>query len=424
MVGNKAVEFCILFVLLKLLTSRLGRAGFGEYNLAETALVLVASAFLAPFHEAYLRDFHGASRRGEARAAGVLMLRSYAAVTLGFAALAALLAGPIAQRFEIHAETAVAAGLVFLFDRWRFLGQTLLNIQRKRRAWALNNLAYQLVLVSFVYAALSLGPATAGKALLGYAAAAALFAVLGGIPMLLGILRTPTGTKSSLARLAFTFGVPFALLLVLQWLQDFSDRYLVELLVDRETVGVYVAAYQVCGIPFTLLVRAFHDLLTPMAYEAGRDLHDPTHLWAADRIVLSGVVMQILIGVLLLPLFAWFGQELVVLLTSDRFQVPAMTISALAAARFLQAIGQSFQPIFSVHHQLPRLLWLRCFGAVVTLMLCWPLTRHYGAFGAALGTSLAFAVYLVALVFSPIGCWRFVSAARREAAASEAAAPR
>lgn len=118
-VVNKTAEFGLLFLLLKLLTNTLGREGYGEYNLAETAIVLLGSVLLVPISESYMRDFHASRRRGESRASGVFLLRWYLAATCGVALAAAVLSPAIGERFGIGRWTALAAGLVFLFDRWR-----------------------------------------------------------------------------------------------------------------------------------------------------------------------------------------------------------------------------------------------------------------------------------------------------------------
>src|SRR5262249_31795486 len=159
-------------------------------------------------------------------------------------------------------------------------------------------------------------------------------------------------------------------LFVFHWLQNFGDRYLVKTLLDAESVGLYVAAYQVCGIPYTLLGRVTHDLLTPIAYQRGRDQSDPAQLWAADRILLAGIATQIGVGTAMLGFYALFGQQLLALLTNEHFVLPTSTLVALAAARFAQAVTQEIQPIFAVHHQAGTMLWFRFVGAFLTIAIC------------------------------------------------------
>lgn len=412
-VATKLVEFGILFVLLKLLTNVLGKDGYGEYNLAETALILVTQMLLVPIRESYMRDYHGAAERGEQRAAGLLLIRWYATTTLGVALTAAALSAWIGERLEFGRYTVLAWGVLFLFDRWRFLALEVLNMRRRRRAWALRTLGFQAMLVVSIAGALYIGPPTAATALFGYAFASATFAVILAGPMIREIVSLPIDRPSHLLSMAASFGVPFAALLMFQWVQGFADRYLLKVMLDTEAVGLYVAAYQVSGIPYSLMLRIGHNLLVPIAYQRGRDPGNATRIWSADKILLAGLGVQIVVGAAMLLVYLAIGPELVVLLTNETFVVPATMVVVLAAGRYVQAIAQATQPIFAIHQRMVGMLWLRLFGAVVTVGICVPMIRAYGAFGAALGSLLALIIYLVALWLGPAGCWWMIRDARR-----------
>ncbi len=418
MVLNKGTEFGLLFVLLKVLSNRLGMGGYGEYNLAETAVLLATGIVIMPVHESYLRDFHGAAARGEHRSASLVVLGWNAGVTVLGVMLVALLSGSIGGWLGIDPRTVLAAGLVFMCERWRLLGQDLLNIQRRRRAWALSNLAYAFTKVCLISAAVTWGPAVPSTALFAYAVTALLFASIVTGPQVFEILRSPPGESARLWSLIARFGVPFGLLLVFQWIQGFSDRYLVNYLLDVESVGLYVAAYQVCGIPYTLMLRIVHNLLTPIAYQRGRDADDPAQLWSADRMLIVGLALQAGCGVVLLGFYGLFGPRLLVLLTNESFVLSAGTLLLLASGRLVQSLAQGLQPLFAVHHRLGRMLWFRLVGASLTLAICWVATREFGIVGAAGGSFAALSLYLGGLVFGPGGCLWFVAEARREARAA------
>ena len=163
----------------------------------------------------------------------------------------------------------------------------------------------------------------------------------------------------------------------------------------------------------------WRGLLTPIAYQRGWDETDASRLWAADRVLVGGVGVQLAAGLVLLAGYLVWGSELVVLLTSEAFAVPAALVAILATGRFLQTLSQSLQPIFAVHHKMGSILWLRLVGAALTVGLCWPLTLEYGILGAAAGSCAAFALYLGILLFAPSGCFWLVLRARRGALAGE-----
>jgi O-antigen/teichoic acid export membrane protein len=414
-IGNNLGEFCIGFALLKVMTNLLGKQGFGEFKLAETAILFLASVFLSPIHESYLRDYYSVLDSGQGRRFGLLLVRWYAAVTMGCAILAGLLSLKFAQWFDISRWTTLAAGLVFLFLPWRVLRLDILNIRRERRSQMLQNIAYLTLQVGTIWAVLSFLSATPSAALLAYAGVAAIFAGVAGVPLVREVLRLPESPPASLMPIVWSFGIPYAALLVFQWTQGATDRYLLKAMIDTQTVGLYVAAYQVCGIPYLLLLKVCHSLLRPIAYERGRDLEDARGLWRADRVLLGGVALQTVLGAGMLLFYAIAGQRLLVMLTSPQFLLPTGTIVALAASRFVQSIAQFLESIFAVHHRMLSMLGFRLVGAAATVAICWYGVRWYGIFGAAAGTLLAFVIYFLCLLVGPGGWVWLVTRAHRDA---------
>ena len=414
-VANRVLEFFVLFCLLKVLTTSLGRAGYGEFNLAETSLLLIAACTLAPVRESYLRDYYGARQRGEERSAGLTLLSWYATVTLTVAIGLAILSQKLSDQLGVSPSIGLAAGLLFAFDRWRHLALEVMNVQRKRRSWALASQAFSVLQLAAIWVAFRQFPARADVALFAYAAASALMAIITVAPLARSIFRAPKGQSGRLRKMSLTFGLPFAALLVLQWTQGFADRYMIMGLLDTQSVGVYVAAYQICGAPYALCQRIYHSLLTPIAYQRGSQENSPRLLWEADRILLSGLFLQLSVGLLTLLMLVLFGPHLVRWLTTDAFSLPSAVIAAVSVGRLAQSLAQSTQPIFAVHHKVHQLLGVRALGASCTVGLCWIMISKFGILGAAVGNALAFSIYLAILIFAPWGCWWLVRDVRRQA---------
>jgi len=412
-VAHRIIEFVLLFALVKVLTNTLGKEGYGEFNLAETALMFVASVLIAPVLEAYKRDYHSSAEGFERRAAALTVIGWYSIATLGTAAALALASTSFASWFGIGRWTALAAGLVFLGERWRLLGHEWLSLERERRSSALWNIAFLTSQIALMAAAVTFGTATAASALLAYGLASLLFGALVAAPTARKLLRHPSGAQSRVPRLVVSFGIPFAAFQLLQWVQSFSDRYMVKGILDPASVGLYVAAFQVCGVPFILGQRIAHELLVPIAYQRSRDAGDPAQLWSADRVILAGLGAQFAIGLGMLGFYLLFGSKLLVLLTSDSYVLPTSTITILAAARFVQAISLGVQPIFAVHQQMRGLLGFRTAGAILTPAICWFTIPVWGLSGAAAGGLLAFLVYFLLLAFGPGGALWLVTDARR-----------
>jgi O-antigen/teichoic acid export membrane protein len=416
-VANRGVEFTLLFALLKLLTNALGKEGYGEYNLSETALMLAGSVLIVPVLEAYKRDYHTSAEAAERRAAAAAVIGWFAVATLGTATALALASTTFAEWFGVGEWTALAAGLVFLGERWRMLGHEWLNLERERRAGALWNLGFLVSQLGLIGAVVTLGPATATAALLAYGCASLFFGALVAGPTARKLLRLPSGARSRIPALVWSFGLPFAALQLAHWVQSFSDRYMVKGLLDPSSVGLYVAAYQVCGVPFMLGQRIAHELLVPIAYQRCRDPGDPRQLWSADRLIAAGLGVQAAIGAAMLGGYLLFGQRLLALLTSADYVLPAGTIAILAAGRFAQAMAVGLQQIFAVHQQVRRLFWFRSAGALLTPAVCWFTIPTWGVLGAAAGTLVSFLAYLLALALGPGGSVWLARDARRRSRA-------
>lgn len=411
---SKGTEFLLLFALLKVITLGLGPEGFGEYNFVDVGIILASSVMLVPIRESFLRDYYGLAERGELGAGARLLIRWYLVATV-FGVLTALaLAFRADAWLGLQPLTVALGGLVFFFECWRLLGHEILNIRRLRRRWAMSGvgfLATQLVAVS---CAILIFTAQPWAALAAYAAASGLFAFLVTAPILRELASLPRSSPTRLGRMAWTFGAPLAAVLIFQWLQSFSDRFLLGLLLSVETAGIYIAAYQVCGAPYVLLRKLVHNFVTPIAYRRGSDESNPRSLWAADRVVLAGAAVQLGLGSALLPIYALFGTSLVVFLTSERFAVSMDLVLTLAAARLVQSLAESLQPVFAVHHRLGSMLWFRLSSAIATVAICSFMIQRYGIMGAAWGSLLGFSLYLAAIALFPHGCvWLILDARRR-----------
>ncbi|MBP9026289.1 MAG: hypothetical protein KBH81_09105 [Phycisphaerae bacterium] len=408
-----AAEFALVFAVLKLLTTILGREGYGEYTLVVTATDLVGAVLLSPVIQAFLRTYHPAERDQHERRAGLLVFRWYAAASIGVMTAGALLSKPFAAQFNLHPWSVLVGGLIFTGYQFRMLGVEVLTIRRRRRATALLNCAFLATQILLLLLITSIWGATAQGALTSYALAVLLFAAVIAIPLLCELLGKPDNGAFNLRPLIWSFGVPAGLLLVLQWFQSCGDRYILDRLVDREAVGCYVAANQVGSAPYFLLYGVLATLLRPIAYQRCNDCNDARGLWAADRLLLGGIGAYVVLGGLAGVGFALCGPELLVLFSSEQFALPRITFVVLAVSRGLQRLGFLLELFFAVHQRMSALLAFRIAGATFTLAICWVMTAGWGLPGAALGSLTAAALNVGLIVLGPGGVLHMIRAARR-----------
>ena len=238
-----------------------------------------------------------------------LLLRWYTWATCAVAVVCVVGSRAIATQIGVETWTPLAAGLVFLANRWRSLGVDVLEVARARRSWTVQNCGFLVLQLVALATVLPLFGASATNALLAYAAAAALF---GGFvaSSLLAVASPSTGAGGEAFRsMVVGYGVPAALLLFLQAVQSFADRYILGFWVDLDAVGRYVASYQVVGVPYMLLMGTVQALCLPIAFQRARDVGSPHQVWAGDRVILGAIVVYTGIGLVGLGAFAMWGEQ-------------------------------------------------------------------------------------------------------------------
>jgi O-antigen/teichoic acid export membrane protein len=388
-------------------------AAYGEFNLALTATVLVATIVLLPVNQSYLRAYHGTDTSGTRPAITAIMLRWYAWAGTAVAIVCAVWTRPIAERFGLEPWTPLAAGVVFLTNRWRTLGIEILEVGRERRRWTIQNVGFlglQLVAVTGVGL---YWHASATNTLLAYALAAGVFAVPSVFSLVRAARGAGRGRGTAFGRMVITYGVPAALLLLLQAVQSFADRYVLGVWADLDAVGRYVAAYQVCGVPYMFLMGALQAFCVPIAFQRAQDVGNPQQVWAGDRVIVASVIAYVVVGIIGLGAFVLWGEQVLRLCTTAEFAVPWAVLVVLAAGRFLQGLSLLLQNFFAVHKLMTTSLGFRTAGAVLTLPICWVAIRGNGMYGAAIGSAVSVVLYGMIVSFGPGGCFWLVRDARR-----------
>ncbi|MCD4699921.1 MAG: oligosaccharide flippase family protein, partial [Phycisphaerae bacterium] len=334
----------------------------------------------------------------------------YTTATVGVALAGCIFSVSISGWFGLETWTAMAAGIFFMANRWRALGVDILDICRQRRKCAAHNGLFLLLQLALVLAAVYFVKASASVALFAYAVASVVFSLFVAVPLVRRMRAMPQGNHSEIMRMVWSFGLPFGALMIFRWVQNFADRYIIAGQLDFESAGLYVAAYQVCGIPYMLLLNIMYSLLMPIAYRRARDTDDPRQLWSADKMLLAGVAAYLSIGASMLLVYGFWGRQLMVLLTSKGFALPLSIIMFLAMCRYMQCLGMLLLLFFAVHHKIKRLLWFRAIGAVITVPICWFAVRSYGLTGAAVGGFLTGTIYVALVCLAPGGCvWEVLS---------------
>jgi O-antigen/teichoic acid export membrane protein len=422
-VFHKLVEFVATFVLLKILTNLLTKEMFGEYNVVLTAFWLLSYLSTVPVQEAYQRRYHTIGEEGTSRSALAFTLRFFVLVPVGVLFLTAALTLPLAPVLQLERWSILCLGLVFLTGAWRVLWTGQLNVRRRRRGEALQTLSFTLLSAGLSWLVLRQAGPSATAALLCVAAAGGVTGLFGAWRLTRELRSAPAGPPANMPGHVLRFGIPLGALLTCQWILTFTERYILGIRLDYQSVGQYVGAYQVCGVPFMLLYAMMNALVLPIAYQRARDVSDPRQLWFADRVLLISVALYVGVGVPMVLMYAGVGPWLVKLLTRADYVLPTYVLVCIAAERFLNCLALLLATFFKVHQRTLALLVFNAVGAALVIPLSWLFIGWYGVLGAALGVLLTGAICNTLVVFAPGGCLSLVRQARAACAGASPAPP-
>ncbi len=412
---SKSGEFFLSFALLKLLTNYLEKAEYGEYSLVLTGVLLLGNFFMMPMQQAYLRYYPSVEKSELAGKADRDLVIWFSTISVFILLFASVLTIPLSDLLGLEKWTLIAGGIVFVGNRWRIFGVQNLDFRRNRRNAALHTVGFLLVLLVVLMIVMKWVGATPILVLLCYGGVAGLFALICLKDFVKNSLKKVNAGTSGIWPSLIRFGIPFGLIMTLQWIQNFSERYIISVKMDLAFVGIYVAAYQVTGIVFMLGTAVFRAWLLPIAYQRSRDGIEPRGLWEADKVLLAGIVAYGVCGIAVLPIYWLFGTELLKTLTNSSYYLPSGVILAIAIVRFLQGFGPLIEGLFAVHLRMTVALIFRLIGSAVVIPVCWYSIGAYGVKGAVWGVMFSSIIYIMFLVFSPRGLISLLDSSRRAA---------
>lgn len=422
-IGHKTAEFAVAFATLKCFTNLMPREVYGEFNIALTTLLFLTNLIYVPITQAYYRCYHAAEQNEAGRATLAKSMKRLAWATAIVAACCLPLTYPASRIFGLERLTVLMIGVVFFWNHWRSFAVELLDIQRERRLCTLQNVGFFATQCALISLALLLLPRTASLALAFYALAAAIFAYIGSAPLLRRARGAEQVATDPLRGMVGRFGIPLGALLTCQWMQSFGERYILGIQLDLETVGRYVAAYQVCGVPFMLAYAIMNTLVVPIAYQRARDVTDAVQVWSADKILLGGVGIYLIFGAVMTLGYYVFGQPLLRLLTSSDYMLDRGVLFFIALSRYVVFLGLLLHAFFKVHQRMSVLLTISAIGAVLIVPLSWFAVKWYGILGAAGGVLITGLIYCALMIFAPGGCLTLLRSVRRGLHAPRHATP-
>jgi O-antigen/teichoic acid export membrane protein len=175
---------------------------------------------------------------------------------------------------------------------------------------------------------------------------------------------------------------PLVILAFWNWINNFSDRYIIEFFMDVKDVGIYNANYSLGSKFFILINPLFLSLLMPKIYA---NTTNEIKKIAINR----AVKMYFLVGVPLLILIYYLREPLGLVLLSKEYSSGYYIIFWIAFAYFFLTLTYLYETIFYYNGNTKIILYSNITSAVINIIFNMVLIKLFGLPGAIISMMLS-----------------------------------
>jgi len=187
------------------------------------------------------------------------------------------------------------------------------------------------------------------------------------------------------------YGLPFIPMVLVSWVSNLADRYVIAALLGTGQAGLYVAAYSLASRPFIMISGGLTLLIRPILFEAVEQ-DSPKE---ATQIFQRWIGVMVLATTVLLVVIRLFGDAVARILLAAEYRGAAPAVFFWVGLGYgLLGVAQAMENrILSLGHS-RRLVWPAVLTAVSNVALSFLLIPRHGIVGAAQATAASFFVYL------------------------------
>ena len=374
-------------LFFKLLTVYLPKAELGNYLLATSIMALVLLVSFSVMDQGLMRFVSIYETQGKLR-------EMYPAYLFGYAILVAILA----------AVFLCLSSLMGVWTRWGgiFIGLMfwILTEPIKNAALALSNatrdrmvIAKAKVLEQFVRSGLLLAVALLFSLdnsrvlmLLSLSGVCVCVILLWSQRALLGVLRKDNIRKVFADAISFSW--PLFVWGIFGWLQQMSNRWLLEVFGSEQEVANFGVLASLATLPFTMVLGIVAAYALPVIYQIENTSPGSAR---AKVIMILRKLVPLLVGVVLM-LFI-FGREIVLLAATQDYLQNAWLLPFMATGVALSTLGTVMTYKDFAMNQTRRLILPNVLPGILALVIGLILVPSYGVSGAATSFILAHTTY-------------------------------
>ncbi len=365
---------------------------YGQYslflvtvNLATTFLYGWMSQISIRFYHEYARDFSLGTYYSNIVFIWQRLTLAILSLVSILTVMVLLILGPTQVKFLI-------LGAILLVEQSLLtIGFQMLRIRERSRSFALARIMQPFLVFGLVFVlAYILQLALTGFLL---ALVSANLIVVIYMYMIQGIPLTAVRPDSQTLKKFFYFGLPLALVSIMNWVVALSDRYLIAVFHGSGAVGVYSVA---CSLPTrtiavlyaTLILAAYPRILSAWN-SRGRDVTE-------DLVTKFVSIFLIIITPASLG-FVLISDNLLHLLTPTTYHQGLGYIPWMVVSSFLLGFSMYINKSWELHKRTYQLLRISASAALLNFVLNLVVIPRFGAYGAAVTTTVAYLFYCAIL---------------------------
>jgi len=192
----------------------------------------------------------------------------------------------------------------------------------------------------------------------------------------------------STAKDLLNFSWPIIIWSVFGWFQNMGNRWIIDFLMNSESVAEFSLMSSISLLPSTAITGIFGAFLLPIIYQKSNN--DKHYAWKIIKIVIP---LQIALFFILIVGFYWFGADIVILLSSNKYTNAAWMLPYMMFGSCLFALAQvSTYEIFALKAT-KNLLISTVIPGISSLLIGYFLVKYFGLKGAMMNFILTYSLY-------------------------------
>ena len=196
---------------------------------------------------------------------------------------------------------------------------------------------------------------------------------------------------------------PFIIFGFFTWFQTASDRWVLEILRSTELVGQYAVLNQIGFQSLGLLFGSISYFLFPILFNRAGSLQNKEQFDNANHINNWYLWFNILLTVVLFLLFWQFGEEVIRLLSAEKYVKLARYLPWMVIAGGLFNFGQNYANRFMLSMQTNLLLFPKIISAILGFIFNIVGAYYYGLPGLIISLVVTQTLYVLVMILF----WRF-----------------